>query len=341
MLVGAVVVLTSAQLRADGLVRVVHTLQPSLTPVAIVAFSPDGTRLMSAGGDHRVGSELILWDVSTGVPVYTIPYDGMTLRAVEFTPDGQQLAVGGVFVDPPEWGSRVDVIAIPDAHVVQTFRYQGMLTSIALGGGGVYLASGGEKAGPGYRGEVLVWSPSTGRLIWNHDGHASQVNAVAISPNGRQLASGSNDMAIRLWDVRTGRLLKTLDGHTVRVLALAYSPDGRMLASGSAGHGAVKLWEVVWTGREIRTLGGHAGPVRSVEFTPDGRFLATAGGTILGGHVCLWDPETGERLYSLEAHTRAVTCVAFSPDGRLLATASDDGMVKIWDVSRLTIGETE
>jgi WD40 repeat protein len=74
-------------------------------------------------------------------------------------------------------------------------------------------------------------------------GHRGPVWAVAYSPDGKALASGSDDLAIKLWDVKTGKELATLDGHAEWVTSVAYSPTGKTLASGS-GDTTIKLWGI-------------------------------------------------------------------------------------------------
>jgi WD40 repeat protein len=99
---------------------------------------------------------------------------------------------------------------------------------------------------------VRLWDVHTGQCLKTLSGHTNWVSSVAFSPDGRLLASGSNDQTVRLWDISTGQSLKTLSGHTNWVWSVAFSPDGRLLASGSAD-ATLKLWDVQ-TGEYLKTL---------------------------------------------------------------------------------------
>ncbi|NCQ67761.1 MAG: protein kinase [Microcystis aeruginosa L111-01] len=159
-------------------------------------------------------------------------------------------------------------------------------------------------------------------------GHSDMVTSVVYSPDGRYLASGSDDKTIKIWEVATGKELRTLTGHSDRVSSVAYSPDGRYLASGSSDD-TIKIWEVA-TGKELRTLTGHSSWVLSVVYSPDGRYLASGS---VDKTTKIWEVATGKELRTLTGHSGWVQSVVYSPDGRYLARGSWYRTIKIWEVA--------
>jgi WD40 repeat protein/serine/threonine protein kinase len=165
-------------------------------------------------------------------------------------------------------------------------------------------------------------------------GHTGEVWSVAFSPDGKTLASASNDCTVRLWDVTTGQDRATLR-HADGFMWVAFSPDGNTLASVNREK-VVHLWEV-GTGKKLAALKGHQTFLRSVAFSPDGKILATGSED---GDVRLWSVARRQQQALLRGHTGAVVSMAFSSDSRTLATASGwgadggkDGVVRLWDVT--------
>jgi WD40 repeat protein len=159
-------------------------------------------------------------------------------------------------------------------------------------------------------------------------GHSVAINSIALSADGKTLASGSHDNTIKLWEVATGRELRTLTGHAGAVNSVALSADGKTLASGN-GDNTIKLWEVA-TGRELRTLAGHSREVNSVAFSADGKTLASGSGDQT---IKLWEVATGRELRTLVGHSSFVHSVAFGADGQTLASGSWDQTIRLWEVA--------
>jgi WD40 repeat protein/uncharacterized protein YjbI with pentapeptide repeats len=157
-------------------------------------------------------------------------------------------------------------------------------------------------------------------------GHGNCVTSCAWSPEGKRLASGSEDATVSVWDAAGGQCLLTLRGHQGPVDSCAWSPDGTRLSSGS-GDNTVKVWDAA-DGQCLLTLRGHQGPVMSCAWSPDRMRLATCSGD---NTVKVWDAADGQCLLTFQEGS--VMSCAWSPDGTRLATASALATVRVWDAA--------
>ncbi len=324
---------------------------PDQWRVTDVAFSPDGSRLATAGADGDVE----VWELAAGEGVEPLTLSGRygPILRVAFRPDGTQLATASEGQLTKVWDlapglaqgqplltlSHGDTVAYsldgtrlataePDGTVnvwdadsgrnLLTLKSQDWILHIEFDRQGTGLITAGHE------GWVRVWDPSPDRELLT----LAAGGLPAFSPDGRRLATGGFDGAVGVWDLASGEQLLALSGHTEGV-SVAFSPDGTRLATVS-GDGTAKMWDAA-SGEELFTLRHSPDvPVPSIRhaFSPDGKRLATCS---TDGTATVWDATTGEKLLTLVGI--GFSHCAFSPDGVSLATADLAGAVTAWDAT--------
>jgi WD40 repeat protein len=335
-----------------------------------VAFSPDGTHLITGGTDRVIA----LWDLAdrahpkriealTGHAdyVYGVAFrDGATL--VSGSADGTAVvwdlsarpALAAVEPLPGPAAEAYAAATTPDGRTLITGTADGRIAVTDIGTGRL-IASVGTGRGAVRSLAVtpdrstLVVGGDAGVGLWDITDAAQphlqadvsypgpRIYSVAVSSDGHTLATGGDETVVRLWDI-TDRVRPVprgeLTGHTGAVFALRFG--GTRLAAGSADN-TVILWDVRDPGRPTPVgdpLGGHAAPVYSVAFSPDGTIMATGG---QDGSVQLWDVvSTGQaRPFGQQPASgrAAVLTTGFAADGRTLAAGYADGQVALWDLT--------
>jgi WD40 repeat protein len=314
--------------------------------VSSLAFAPNG-QLLACG----VGREVRLYEMGSETPGRTVTSHDGAITSLAFTPDGNAVISGShdrtvrrvrLRASTEEWRSpgyweQVNSVAIsPDGRL------------IAAGSSDIRFAqrrleAGARSLGPG---AVRLWDARTGRLLRRLGDPARQVMAVALSPDGRRVASAgtgaSADGAVCLWDVATGALVWSANDHTAGALAIAFAPDGSSLASAGA-EGTLVLRDPE-TGSAVRTLVGHQGGATSVAFSADGSIVC-GGGADEGAY--LWQTRTGRPLRTIRpiksqgqlvfgGQQALITSVALTADAGTLVTCSGgrdfgDRQVRVWD----------
>ncbi len=168
--------------------------------------------------------------------------------------------------------------------------------------------------------EVIYNTKERNRLI----DHSRDVSAVAYSPDGKYIGTGSYDTTIKLWDIN-GKKLHTFIGHKDVVTGVAFSNDSKYIASASIDR-TVKIWDLET--KAVKSFDFSEG-INSVAFSPDGKTLAITSGK----EVFLIAFSNGEKLQTFKGHGDEVVSAVFAADGKQLATASNDKTIKIWDIT--------
>ncbi|KAL4068682.1 WD40-repeat-containing domain protein [Scleroderma yunnanense] len=287
--------------------------------VISVAFSSDGTRIVSGSDDMTVR----VWDADRGVQIGS-PLEGHTdlVTSVAFSPDGTRIVSGSYDKTVRVWDvDRGVQIGSPlEGHT-------DLVTSVAFSPDGIRIVSGS------YDKTVRVWDTDRGVQIDSPlEGHTDWITSVAFSPDGTRIVSGSSDKTVRVWDVDRGvQIGSPLEGHTDLVTSVAFSPDGTRIVSGSSDK-TVRVWDVDRGVQIGSPLEGHTHWVTSVVFSPDGIRIVSGSSDKT---VRVWDVDRGVQIgSSLEGHTNLVRSVAFSPDGTRIVSGSSDKTVRVWDVDR-------
>jgi WD40 repeat protein len=278
-----------------------------------VAYSPDGRRLLGAGGAYPptfihhldTGKTHRLEKWPKGVKP---PNSGYAV----FSPGGDRVLVcyhdGTARVwDPSSSGAT----AAPLRHAAGEFRGE--------------FSRDGRLVVTGSRdGVVQVWEAATGRLV-GQPLRAAGVNRVAFHPDGHRVAVCMGSEAL-IWDPRGGQGVKL--PHPGGVVWAAFSPDGNRVVTACAD-GTGRVWETD-TGRQATALLQHSGTVLLVAFSPDGKTVLTAG---QDNTARLWNAATGQATTPPLQHARRMTAACFSPDGTMVLTGSRDGTARVWDVA--------
>lgn len=186
-------------------------------------------------------------------------------------------------------------------------------------------------------GLTLVLPKSSGQTSsMTTPAHSALIHCVAVSANGKRLATASFDNTAKIWDINADGSLKeklTLKGHASGLCAVAFSPKDENLVATAGQDKTVRLWDGT-NGQMKFELKGHTDTVETVAFSPDGARLASSGADKT---VRLWNVAEGKELKNLGTHDGTVYSVAFSPDGQYLASAGSgkDNLIKIWSMKEL------
>ncbi|KAL5634823.1 hypothetical protein ACGC1H_002752 [Rhizoctonia solani] len=331
--------------------------------IASVVFSPDGSRIISAGTDGLVCT----WDARQhnfapkSISTHTSP-----ILLAKFSPDGQYFVSGSEDGSLRIWDSHTGAMAVGPikAHTAETigvdFLNDCVVSGCRTGGdmvvfcdaqsgevlrsltivpghdvytfafslNGDLIATGSERNSSV---EVNLWDAQTSTRLLGPLLDLDNITSIQFSPDGTRIVACSENkyQQIVVWGVADGRnLFGFLNGHTSLVKSVSYSPDGTLIASGSWDF-TIIVWDAYTGSLVLGPFVGHSNTVQSVNFSPDSTRLVSGSSDKT---IRIWDVRTGEIIFELlHGHEQAITLVAYSPDGTRILSRSDDMAVRIHD----------
>jgi WD40 repeat protein/energy-coupling factor transporter ATP-binding protein EcfA2 len=292
-----------------------------------ISFNPDGSIIaISQGGNqialiNRNGKLLRIIDRHSDVALAM-----MGITPVSFSPDGQIIASGGN--DEEIWLQTLDgrLIAVLAGH-------QSAINKVTFSPDGKILASGS------WDNIIKLWDKD-GKLLKSFQ-HSSPKNKtesyansdevpvlrgvldITFSPDGKMLASASEDGTIKIWQL-DGKLVSTISGHNNKIRSISFSPDSQMIASASSDN-TIKVWKN--NGELVSVLTGHSGAVNRVKFSPDGQMIISASND---GSIRFW-PLSSNSIFTLGTDNAKINSISFSRNNQIVASASTDRTIKLWN----------
>jgi WD40 repeat protein len=294
-------------------VEAIHIFQGHSDSVESVAFSPDGSKVLSGSHDNTMK----LWNVETGTLEQTFQGHSNFIMSVAFaSSDGRNILSGSADGSLKHWGKGNDTIFLPLEEPI------GLVHSIAFSPDGNYALLSGSR-----HNTTKLWDVKTGLESITPPTHQAWVHLVAFSSDGNRALSASDDGIIKVWNVEDGKEINSFS-NTDRMWATTFVPNRNQLLFGG-NDGTIKVLDIA-TGKEIRTLKGHTGRVYAV---------AIAGSQVIsGGHdgtLKLWDIETEQEIKSFQGHSDIVSSIVFSPNGNYALSGSYDKTLKLWGINNV------
>jgi WD40 repeat protein len=278
-------------------------------PTPFLALDSKNGLILAPGTNHNVH----VWDFATHRPRSVLEGHAERVSALAVSTDQRRIVSGD---------RQGKVIAWDATDGRKRFSLIGHTNQIQVID---FSADGRRFATVSSDGLAMVWEDSDHAVARFRVGEG--IWAAAITPDGKQLATGDEAGHAIVWDIATGRPDREFP-HKAPVKCLAWSPEGTRLATGN-WDGVARLWEMA-TGRLMSEFHGHRYPIWCAAFSPDGTRLVTGS---MDRTAKVWDAATGRELLTLVGHKDDVHSVAWSADGRQIVSGSDDQTMQVWEAA--------
>ncbi|MGD9229948.1 MAG: caspase family protein [Desulfobacterales bacterium] len=318
--------------------------------VTSVAFSPDGTMVVSGSQDNTVK----VWDVTSGREIVTLKGHKNMVWSVDFSPDGNFVISG----------SRDGFLILWDILSGKKIRTmggnKGQILTVKFHKSGKYALSGSNAA------ELKLWDLKSGRAVRIFKGHTKHIKSLDFSPDGKYIVSGGSDKSVRVWNIRSGKSVRTFSRHTNEVKFVRFINGGKHIVS--EGYDSLRIWDRS-TGREIKVFKREPLSASCLALSPDGKkildnnlnFVNLANGRtikkmkesylvinsaafspdgarVIAGsdkQLVLLDMGTGNRIRTFKGHADIINTIASNPaSARFMLSGSQSGKLSLWDIER-------
>lgn len=243
---------------------------------------------------------------------------GTKVVCVAFHPKSSILIVGfntGVF----------GLWEMPDFNNIHTLSISHeKISSVAVNPSGEWLAFGAAKLG-----QLLVWEWQSESYVLKQQGHSFDMNTLAFSPDGQNIATGGEDGKVKLWNANSGFCFVTFPEHSASVTSVEFAKGGQVLFTASLD-GTVRAYDLIRY-RNFRTFTSPT-PVQFSSLAVDPSGDVVCAGSSDSFEIYMWSVQTGKLLDVLSGHTAPVSGLAFSPTGNQLASSSWDRSIRLWSV---------
>lgn len=287
-----------------------RTFGPLEDAVRAVAFHPNGTQVIAAGG-----KTVKVWNAADGKEVLSLPHPA-AVTSLAVSPDKTKLATGATDQSARVWD-------LATGKEVEAFRLSSPVRSVHFDPSGAIVAQGEDRT-------TSVFTPSVQRVI---TASANPLRALAVVPAGTHALTAGDDKQVKLWNLANGTNERTFAGPEAAVTALAVSRSGALVAAGGADQ-SVRVFNYA-DGKQLGQLKA-AGPVRGLAFSPNNQVLAAA---CADKSLLTWNvnftpgqapgPDFGKPVQTTK-HDAAATAVVFAPDSARYYSSGEDRGVRAW-----------
>jgi WD40 repeat protein len=319
---------------------------PKNEPPTYISWDPNNNGKFAA---VVAEDDMHIFDANTGKEVTRLNHYWPS--RVAYRKDGKVLASAGSGPTIRQWD-----VATGKELRLEFEGHQSGVNAVAINPDGNLIVSAGDG--------IRLWNPATGKQVRKID-VKGVVTCLALSADGKTLASGGHDRIVRLWDVESGKPLNEFKGHKNALCGLVFSRDGTLLASGDV-QSTIRIWDLKQE-KQVQEIDNKSGTESlSMAFAADNKTLICSGawndssflpktGDVItingkevkfdgviniqgvemmrkeGYYVMQWDVSSGKEVRKFGGLTDTIRSLAFSPDGKLVAAASKDGKVCLWD----------